>query len=314
MNDGRGQELPPARGAQGARSVAGPFAQQEGALETIEGALSWAAGRLEAAGVTDAAREATWLLAARLSCSVGSLRARRESPLAPEDRAAFATMVERRAKREPLQYILGTAEFLGLEFRVTPAVLIPRLDTEVLVAVAVERLRGARSPLVADIGTGSGAIAIGVAHLLPGALVVAVDVSPAALEVARENASRLGVADRVHFREGDLLAPLIGERYDAILANPPYIPAAQMPGLDPEVREWEPHLALTPGGDGLDPYRRLATGAPALLKPGGFLAVEVGIGQAEAVTALFRQMGLSVSVHLDTAGIERVVCGVKTNA
>lgn len=312
---------------------------QEGAPPSIGGALLWSVGVLEAAGVVDAAREANWLLAERLGCSVGTLRARNESPLDAADWAAFAGWVERRANREPIQYILGTQEFLGLEFRVTPDVLIPRLDTEVLVEVAVAHLRemGASAgaapstgavtsaeavpsaePVpaatllqVADIGTGSGAIAIGVAHLLPGAQVVAVDLSPAALAVARANAERLGVSDRVEFRQGDLLAPLGEERFAAILSNPPYIPAADIPGLDPEVREFEPHLALTPGGDGLDLYRRLAAGAPALLQPGGLLAVEVGIGQAEAVAALFQAAGLTTAVHPDTAGIDRVVCGVK---
>jgi release factor glutamine methyltransferase len=303
---------------------------QEGAPPTIGGALSWSFEVLKAAGVDDAEREAQWLLAERLGCSVGTLRARRESPLEAADWAVFQEWVERRATREPIQYILGTQEFLGLEFRVTSDVLIPRLDTEVLVEVAAAHLRalaakeadvgGAPRPphakdsslRVADIGTGSGAIAIGVAHLVPAAEVVAVDVSPAALAIARLNAERLGVADRVEFRQGDLLAPLAGERFAAILSNPPYIPAADMPGLDPEVREFEPHLALTSGGDGLEFYRRLAAGAPGLLEPGGLLAVEVGIGQAKAVTALFKAAGLAVTTHFDTGGIERVVCGTTT--
>lgn len=278
----------------------------------IGGALSWAVGMLTAAGVADAEREAGWLLAERLGCSVGTLRARRDASLEPADWAVFEGWVQRRAKREPIQYILGTQEFLGLAFRVTPDVLIPRLDTAVLVEVAVAHLRAAGAlPRVADIGTGSGAVAIGVAHLLPGAQVVAVDLSPAALAVARANAERLGVLDRVEFREGDLLAPLGEERFAAILSNPPYIPAVEMTGLDPEVREFEPHLALTPGGDGLEFYRRLAAGAPAHLQPGGLLAVEVGIGQAESVVALFEAAGLVTAVHRDTAGIDRVISGVK---
>lgn len=296
----------------------GEFDRHEGAPPSIGGALSWAVGVLETAGVADAEREAQWLLAERLGCSVGRLRAQREAPVAPEDWVLFVGWVERRAKREPIQYILGTQEFLGLEFRVTPEVLIPRLDTEVLVEAAVAHLRsmvgpsGGAEPFlrVADIGTGSGAIAIGVAHLLPATRVVAVDLSGAALAVAQSNAERLGLADRVEFRQGDLLAPLAGERFAAILSNPPYIPVADLDGLEPEVREFEPHLALTPGSDGLEFYRRLAQGAPGLLEPGGLLGVEVGIGQAEAVAGLFRAAGLAVSVHLDTAGIQRVVCGV----
>ncbi|HLO03908.1 MAG TPA: peptide chain release factor N(5)-glutamine methyltransferase [Symbiobacteriaceae bacterium] len=307
MNDERGER---------------PAQTDQGAL-LIGGALSWAVGVLRAAGVEEAEREAGWLLAERLGCSVGTLRARRESSLDPVDWTVFEGWVQRRASREPIQYILGTQEFLGLEFRVTPAVLIPRLDTELLVEVAVAHLRATAGELpdgyggavedlrVADIGTGSGAIAIGVAHLVETAQVVAVDLSPAALAVARANAERLEVADRVEFRQGDLLAPLSGERFAAILSNPPYIPANEMTGLDPEVREFEPHLALTPGGDGLEFYRRLAAGAPGLLRPRGLLAVEVGIGQPEAVSALFTAAGLAVSVHVDTGGIQRVVAGVR---
>jgi release factor glutamine methyltransferase len=302
--------------------------------EDIAGALAWAVERLTPAGVADADREAAWLLAHQLGCSVGILRVRGRDPLSVADQAGFAALVERRAAREPIQYILGTEEFMGLTFWVGPAVLIPRVDTAVLVEQAVARLAGCRSlqgtdtglaamrgavaeriPVrVADIGTGSGAIAVAVANLLPGATVAAVDLSAEALAVAAENARANGVAGRVTFLQGDLLTPLEeapgGHQYDAILSNPPYIGEVEMAGLMPEVREWEPYLALTPGADGLLFYRRLAQEAPRYLAPGGWLGVEVGIGQAEAVARLFAEARYEgISVHKDTAGIDRAVFG-----
>jgi len=296
---------------------------------TVGEALARARAQLAAAGVDGAEREAAWLLAHVLGCRAGALLARRGEPLAGQAADAYAALVARRAAREPLQYILGTEEFLGLTFRVTPAVLIPRLDTAVLVEQAVARLAGRTAGLpaggapagaadrrgalrVADIGTGSGAIAIAVAHRVPEAHVVAVDLSREALAVAEENARLNGVADRVSFRQGDLLAPLAeeGGRFAAILSNPPYVREADLTGLMPEVRDWEPRLALVAGEDGLVFFRRLVREAPAFLAPGGFLGVEVGIGQAPAVAELFRQAGLAdVAVHPDTAGVERAVFG-----
>ncbi len=323
-------------------------------------ALARARTQLAAAGVDDAAREAAWLLAHLLGCSAGALAGRQAEPLAAETADAYAKLTARRAAREPLQYILGTEEFMGLTFRVTPAVLIPRLDTAVLVEQAVARLeawaaaglagsaaakgsagsaaaegsaaQAAGVLRVADIGTGSGAIAIAVAHRLPEAHVVAVDVSGEALAVAAENARLNGVADRVRFLQGDLLAPLAAEErpvaalphdavaaapppeagggFAAILSNPPYISEAELTGLMPEVRDWEPRLALAAGEDGLSFFRRLAQEAPAFLVPGGFLGVEVGIGQAQAVAGLFREAGLvDVAVYKDTAGVDRAVFG-----
>jgi len=282
---------------------------------TIRTALADAARRLAEAGVADAAREAGWLLAHAAGTSVGTLRAWGDRELSPGVLSEFDRLVARRAAREPIQYILGTQEFCGLTFRVTPDVLIPRLDTEVLVERAVAHLKAQSASTeggaltVADIGTGSGAIAVAVAHLLPAARVVAVDISPAALAVARGNASINGVAERIDFRLGDLLEPLGADHFDAILSNPPYIPTAEWQSLMPEVREWEPKEALTPGDDGLLFYRRLAREAPARLKAGGFLAVEVGIRQAPAVAALFAAVGLSTVVYQDTGGVERVVLG-----
>lgn len=279
-------------------------------MTTVREALADAARRLAGAGVDDAEREAVWMLAHVLGTSAGGVRLRGGESLGASAGAEFVSMVERRAVREPLQYILGTEEFMGMTFRVTPAVLIPRFDTETLVRQAAARLQG--RVRVADIGTGSGAVAIGLASVLPGAQVVAVDISAEALAVARDNARANGVSDRVDFRLGDLVAPLGGGGlFDAILSNPPYIDEAEWLGLMPEVRQFEPKGALTPGPDGLVLYRRLAAEAPPLLKTGGFLAVEVGFLQAGAVAEIFRSAGLAVAVFPDTAGIDRVVIGQK---
>jgi release factor glutamine methyltransferase len=280
-------------------------------MSTVKAALASGATRLAEAGVVDAGQEAAWLLAHVLGTSAGGLRLRSAEVLPAERMAAYTQFVERRAAREPVQYILGTEEFMGLVFRVTPAVLIPRLDTEVLVQAALARL-GAGPVRAADIGTGSGAIAVALAALRPAAAVVAVDVSAEALAVAQENAARNGVADRVEFRQGDLLAPLGSEPFDAILSNPPYIDEAEWAELMPEVHAWEPKGALTPGPDGLVFYRRLAAEAPSRLRPGGFLAVEVGYSQAGAVAGLFARAGLATAVYTDTAGIDRVVVGTVT--
>lgn len=348
----------------GSNSPQGDPAQ--GAPITVGEALARARAQLASAGVEGAEREAAWLMAHVLGCTAGVLIGRKAEPLAPETARAYAALTARRAAREPLQYILGTEEFLGLTFRVTPAVLIPRLDTAVLVEQAVARLaawaagvapaaggvraaggaraaggvwaaggapaagdlrieggaraaggvRAAGGLRVADIGTGSGAIAVAVAHRVPAAHVLAVDVSREALAVAAENARLNGVADRVRFRQGDLVAPLReeGGRFAAILSNPPYISEAELTGLMPEVRDWEPRLALSAGADGLAFFRRLVREAPAFLLPGGFLGVEVGIGQAQAVAGLFREAGLvDVAVYPDTAGVERAVFGSVTS-
>ena len=200
---------------------------------------------------------------------------------------------------------------MGLTFKVTEDTLVPRPDTEILVQAAVERLRArGEAPRFADIGTGSGAICLSVLHFLPKAQADTVDISPAARAIAEENAAALEVADRVTFHTGDLLAPLAGS-YDAILSNPPYIPDDDIAALAPEVRLKEPHTALAGGKDGLDFYRRLTADAPALLKDGSFLALEVGIHQAAPVAALAAPSFSRTEILKDYAGIERVVIAWK---
>ena len=239
-----------------------------------------------------------------------------DEPLEPEELARFRGYVKERAAHVPLAYVLGRREFMGLDFRVTRDTLIPRPDTEILVQCAVDFLRarleaGATACTIADIGTGTGAIALSTLYYTEGTRADAVDISPAAAAVARENAEMLGLTERVAVHVGDLLAPLAGRRYDMILSNPPYIPTADIAGLMPDVRSYEPHLALDGGTDGLNIYRRLMAEAPMMLKDGGAVAVEVGIDEAAAVAALAIEHPRIVRTETlkDLGGIERVVVG-----
>lgn len=214
-------------------------------------------------------------------------------------------MVARRAKREPLQHILGSQEFCGLEYEVTPDVLIPRHDTEVLVSEAITRRPDARSAL--DIGTGSGCIAVSLQKRLSKAVVTATDISEAALTVARRNAEKHGAA--IEFLMGSLFAPVAGRRFDLIVSNPPYIPTADIERLDQEVRDYDPRAALDGGSDGLDLYRALIPASVEHLNTGGWLLVEIGIGQADDVVQLFKNTGnfCEPILALDPGGIERAV-------
>ncbi len=195
-------------------------------------------------------------------------------------------LLERRREGEPIQYITGECEFYGLPFRVTPDVLIPRPETEHLVESVLELAPRFAQPRIVDVGTGSGAIAVALAHKLPDSHITAIDVSEAALDLARENASRNGVAERIRFLQGDLLAPVAGETFDFVISNPPYVPSADGETLAVEVREYEPGLALFAGEDGLEIYRRLIPDACEILASGGFIALEIGCGQSEAVRRL----------------------------
>lgn len=266
---------------------------------------------LAAAGVPEAARDAVALLALASGLSRERLHAHPDATIDPDTRARFRALVARRATREPLQQITGTQEFWSLEFRVTPAVLIPRPETEHLIE-ALQRLPLPPEPVVVDLGTGSGCLAVVTARLLPAARVVATDICAAALDVARGNAVRHGVADRIVFLEGDLFAALEGRGLeggvDLLISNPPYIPEGDLAGLAPEVRDREPRRALTPGPDGLALHRRIAAGAGRCLRPGGRLLVEIGCGQEAAARALYSGTGLSVeAIHPDLAGIARIV-------
>lgn len=215
--------------------------------------------------------------------------------------------MERRAAGEPIAYLTGACEFYGLEFRVTPSVLIPRPETELLVDLVLERLPGAGRARVLDLGTGSGCIAVTLAHLRPRLEVWAADASPAALEVARDNARRLDAT--VRLLRSDWLAALAGERFDLILANPPYV-AAGDPHLSQGDLRFEPASALVAGEDGLNDIRRIVAAAPAHLVPGGWLLFEHGYDQGQRCRTLLAQAGFArVASWRDLAGIERVSGG-----
>lgn len=221
----------------------------------------------------------------------------------------YAALLDRRQHGEPIQYITGECEFYGLPFHVTPGVLIPRPETEHLVEKALALAACFERPRIVDVGAGSGAIAVALAHALPKAELTSIDVSPKALEVARANALGNGVEERIRFLEGDLLQPVGNEKFDLVVSNPPYVPNADRSSLSVEVRDYEPSLALFAGQDGLDIYRRLIPAAYAVLEQNGFLLLEIGYGQADAIGALLRQSGFSEVEHVpDLQGIARVAC------
>ena len=263
-------------------------------------ALDAAADALSAAGVEEARFDAEVMLAEATGRERARLVAEPEAEPAPAAARSFAEMVRRRLRREPVAYILGRKGFRGIELAVDPRVLIPRPETELLVELALE-LAPRR---VLDVGTGSGAIALAVATELPECEVVATDTSPAALEVARANAERMGLTARVGLHEGTL--PPGDALFDLVLANLPYVGEAEWPGLEPEVTEWEPREALLAGPDGLDAIRAFLEASP----PARCLALEIGEGQAGAVGELTREAGFGeIEVRKDLAGIERVVVG-----
>ncbi len=277
---------------------------------TIGSILRWTEQYFGEKGVETPRLDAEVLLSHVLGRERIHLYVHFDEPLEKAELARFREAVAERARHKPVAYITGRREFMGLDFSVSPAVLIPRPDTEILVEAAAERLPmvTAQAPLrFADIGTGSGAIALSVLSLCGGSSADAVDISPEALSVAQRNAAALGLDGRVTFHRGDLLAPLADEAYAAILSNPPYIPAAEIDGLAPDVRGYEPLLALRGGASGLEFYARLLEEAPRCLQAGGFLAVEAGIGQAQRIRAMAGTAWGKAEILPDLAGIERVV-------
>jgi release factor glutamine methyltransferase len=225
---------------------------------------------------------------------------------------SFASFIARRQAGEPLQYITGEAEFFGLPFSVAPGVLIPRPETEHLIEEVIRLAGTFTEPSIADIGTGSGAIAVALAHSLSNARITAVDFSALALAIARQNAVLNHVENRIEFVEGDLLAPLAGKSFHVIASNPPYVPLTDRDSLSVEVREHEPHAALFAGDDGLAIYRRLIPEARASLVPGGWLVMEIGYGQQPAIEQLMLANKYN-EVHFvaDYQGIPRVAVGKK---
>jgi release factor glutamine methyltransferase len=277
----------------------------------ISQVLREAAAVLQKAGVPEARREASSLLEFMLAKDRTFLIAHAEDSVSEEMILRFRESVERRAAGEPLQYITGVQDFFGREFRVTPDVLIPRPETELLVEAAIQ-VSGGRdaSTLVCDVGTGSGCIAVTLLCEIGKARAVAVDKSPPALEIAKLNARNHSVSDRAEFAISDCLDALDprGYQFDLIVSNPPYVSASVLPGLQREVRDYEPLVALSPGADGLTIIRRLINETPAFLKPGGHLLMEIGFDQGEAVTELVKEtLWRLVEIRPDLQGIPRIV-------
>jgi release factor glutamine methyltransferase len=287
-----------------------------GSLLSAHRLLERGASELSKAGVSEARFEAELLLRHALGCSRETLFARLHEPAAAEAAGHYFHLLERRRGRVPIQHILGTQEFYGLSFRVTPAVLIPRPETEGVVDEALAELssRSLEGPRIAAVGCGSGCIAIAIAHQRPEAALLAIDASAAALAIARENAATHGVEGRITFLHGNLLDPLRerGERLDLVVSNPPYVIDADFEGLAPEVKEYEPRLALAGGADGLSAITRLVESVGAVLVEGGVLVMEIGQGQDRKVTERVRAAGLElVRIAPDLAGIPRVVVARK---
>lgn len=284
----------------------------EGSL-TIADALREASARLRVAGLAEPRREAGTLLAHALGRDSAFLITHADEELTAEQLSAFRARVERRAAGEPFQYIAGRQEFYGLDFEVSPDVLIPRPETELLVEKALELLKDSDAPLLCDVGTGSGCIAVTLLRERQDARAFALDVSSAALAVAARNAARHGLGERLRLLVSDCFDALRdgehgGLRFDLVASNPPYIAEPDIECLQKEVRDHEPRVALTPGGDGLSIIRRLVAEATEFLKPGGHLLIEIGYDQHERVAALIDpKVWTLLEIHKDLQGIPRTV-------
>jgi release factor glutamine methyltransferase len=283
-------------------------------MPTIVQAIAEGAGRLLESRVDQERRTAGILLCHVLGIDRTYLLTRSEEQIDEARYREYLALVERRATGEPLQYITGHQEFYGMDFTVTPDVLIPRPETEFLVERVIRLVResGNETPLIVDLGTGSGCIAVTLALHLPGARVIATDSSNAALDVARANAVRRGAHDRIEFVHGNLLTPLderhIESAVDVLASNPPYVSEDRPDLIQREVSEWEPRTALFGGADGLDFYRRLLLDAPWYLKPGGYLVFEIGYGQLDAILGLIDRSALElVDVTDDLQGLPRTL-------
>ena len=275
---------------------------------TLAEVLRRSAAHLEGRGSPTARLDAELLLGHVLGLSRVEVYTRFDRPLTAAELDACREAIGRRARREPVAYILGSWGFRDLDLAVDARVLVPRPETELLVDRCLALLDGTEPARVLDVGTGSGAVALALARERPGAVVTGIDRSAAALDVARANAERLGI--NVEWVESDLLEAVAGRRFDLIASNPPYVAAAEIEALEPEVRDWEPREATVAGPTGLEVIERLVAAAPEALAPGGAVALEVGAGQAAAVTGLLAAAGLVAGEpDRDHAGIERIVWG-----
>jgi release factor glutamine methyltransferase len=291
----------------------GGTAQREGKGRTIDSLLKEVRGQLQAAGIESADQEARWLVEHAVGLSALQQVVERGRLLSEHDVVMVKSIVARRIQREPLQYILGTQEFCGLEFEVNSTVLIPRPETELLVCETVRRLSGVPHPTVIDVGTGSGCLAVTLARSVPEAKLLAIDLSARALETAKRNAQRYTLKTMITWLQGDLLAPLTGLGFEAavtaIVSNPPYIREGDWAQLQLEVNRYEPRTALIAGPRGTELHERLLNEAIPYLTYGGLLIMELGLGQSAEVQALLWDNPAYTSVEIvsDDAGIDRVI-------
>lgn len=285
-----------------------------GDVWTVRRILEWTVPHLKSHGSESARLDAEILLAHARGCPRIQLYTNYDEPLTDTQRATMRDLVKRRAAAEPVAYLVGHREFFGLDFQVTKDVLIPRPDTETLIVEAIESLKSQTAARVLDVGTGSGCIAITLAVNCPNVSITAIDLSPAALDIARANADKHNVGDQIRWLTGDLLAPLTaGEQFDLIASNPPYIASAEIETLSADVRLHEPRSALDGGSDGLDVIHRLIADAPRHLVSQGKLLIEISGEQADAVTQLLTANGHydDIAVLKDLAKQPRVVRAVR---
>jgi len=277
---------------------------------TVADALAWTTESLRRVGISNSQTESEWMLAAVLHESRSGVYISGRRLLTVSEHGHLCRVLQSRQTRRPLQQVLGQTDFYSLPLRVTPDVLVPRPETETLVDALVTRVQPLSAPWVLDLGTGSGAIAVALAHTVPTCRVVASDISEAPLRVAQENARRNDVDGRVRCLCGDLFGPIAGSaRFHAIAANPPYIPSSEIASLQREVRDFEPRTALDGGPDGLRFFRRIARDAPLHLARHGWLVLEVGDGQCAEVQSVLRgsRAFFEPIVEKDLRGVERVI-------
>lgn len=279
-------------------------------MVTLEEALSMGIKILKDKGIETPVVDAGVLLCNTVGCDRTYLYAHGERLMENASLDRYTEYLRKRSEGMPVQYITGHCEFMSLDFEVGPEVLVPGPDTEVLVETAARMLASAgKLCTVLDIGTGSGCIAVSMAHLLKACMVTAVDISEAALMIARKNAVRNGVSDRLEIMKSDLFGCLDGRRFDAVLSNPPYIRSGDIQSLQREVRDFEPRVALDGGPDGLVFYRKVIGESPRFLNEQGLLAFETGQGQAAEVATLMECYFTGIEIFRDLAGIDRVVTG-----
>jgi release factor glutamine methyltransferase len=278
-------------------------------MSSISESLAKAESILGSNNVAEPRREAASLVMLAIKKEKTFLYSHPDYVLTDAETSIFESLLERRASREPLQYISGVQEFYGLKFEVTPDVLIPRPETEMVVEHAIELLTPRTSKRFCEIGVGSGCISISILRNLPHATAVGLDISPAAIEIAQRNAEKLRVRDRLQLLESDIFEKSPDERFDMIVSNPPYVPSIDIEGLQPEVRDFEPHLALSDGRDGLSIISRIIDQSPRFLLSGGFLLMEIGFNQSPLVVEMFEsEKWNQPELFPDLQGIPRLVC------